>query len=288
MKTYLKDNFEINTDLISVIDELSIWSAPFGVKLLDTINMKSHLNVLDIGFGTGFPLLEIAQRLGPTCNVSGIDPWDEAHERTKLKIEQYGLKNVNLFLGKAEKMPFANNIFDLIVSNNGLNNVENEEKAYRECFRVCNYGGQFVFTFNLPESMIEFYNVFEQVLKNHGKSNEIKAMYEHINHKRKTIEETSRMVKEAGFSISDVKTDSFKWRYTDGTSMLNHFFIRLAFLDAWKEIIKPSDKEIIFDEIENILNKIANEKGEFSMTIPYAVFNCRKLNLDKNIKYKNL
>ena len=48
--------------MVSVIDDMPLWSAPFGFMLLDRIPFEPGMTVLDVGFGTGFPLLEIAQR----------------------------------------------------------------------------------------------------------------------------------------------------------------------------------------------------------------------------------
>jgi hypothetical protein len=76
MKSYLSSNFNLN-ELIDVFDELSFWSAPFGLKLLENINYKQNITALDIGFGAGFPLTEIAMRLGNSSTVYGIDPWKE-------------------------------------------------------------------------------------------------------------------------------------------------------------------------------------------------------------------
>lgn len=42
-------------DFASTWDELPLWSAPFGIKILDLIDYKKNINVLDIGCGTGFP-----------------------------------------------------------------------------------------------------------------------------------------------------------------------------------------------------------------------------------------
>jgi ubiquinone/menaquinone biosynthesis C-methylase UbiE len=55
-------------------DELPLWSAPFGLLLLKHLPLRPHLTVLDVGCDTGFPLLELAQRLGATCRVHGVDP----------------------------------------------------------------------------------------------------------------------------------------------------------------------------------------------------------------------
>ncbi|MBI4645320.1 MAG: hypothetical protein HY738_01700, partial [Bacteroidia bacterium] len=61
MKNFLKTKFDINNDdFVSVYDELPFWSAPFGLKLLDLINYRKNITALYVGFGTGFPILEVA------------------------------------------------------------------------------------------------------------------------------------------------------------------------------------------------------------------------------------
>ena len=67
-------------------DEFPFWSAPFGIKLLDMINYRRGITALDIGFGTGFPLVELAMRLGPTCTVRGIDPSTDVIPLVEKKI----------------------------------------------------------------------------------------------------------------------------------------------------------------------------------------------------------
>ena len=87
MKEYLEHSFNPDdSEFVSAIDELPLWSAPFGLKLLDTIELHPDNNALDIGCGLGFPLLEVSQRLGNSSRVYGIDPWERALERINLKI----------------------------------------------------------------------------------------------------------------------------------------------------------------------------------------------------------
>ena len=97
MTIFNKSNFDLNDkDTVSIIDELPLWSAPFGLKLLDAIKLRPNITALDIGFGLGFPLLEVAQRLGNSSKVYGIDPWKAAIERTQTKINILGLTNIEL------------------------------------------------------------------------------------------------------------------------------------------------------------------------------------------------
>jgi ubiquinone/menaquinone biosynthesis C-methylase UbiE len=44
------------------------------------VELRTGLTVLDVGCGTGFPLLELAERLGPDARLHGVDPWVPAME----------------------------------------------------------------------------------------------------------------------------------------------------------------------------------------------------------------
>lgn len=107
--------YHSDPDLGSCIDELSLWSEPFGLKLLDTAEMKPFINVLDIGPGSGFPMFEITWRLGYTSLVYGIDHCDAANERARQKIAYFKLANAVVRQAAAEATPFHNTYFDLIV-----------------------------------------------------------------------------------------------------------------------------------------------------------------------------
>ena len=277
MKNYLHHTFSTaDKELISVIDELPLWSAPFGMKLLDTINLKKAITVLDVGCGLGFPMIEMAQRLGTSSKVIGIDPWREAIERCEQKIRKYNITNAKVIEGLAERMPFENSYFDLIVSNNGINNVQDMKKSLAECWRVSKPGAQFAITMNLGETMIEFYDVFEEVLKTEGLGDEILKMKNQIYDKRKPLEEVKTLLINSGFKIVRIDNDSFSMNFLDGTTMFNHSLIKYWFLGGWKDILKANDLEEVFEQTENKLNKMALQNGEIRLTIPFVTIDCIK------------
>lgn len=277
-KNYLDENFDLSDSaLTSSWDEVGLWSSYFGAVLLDAVEFCREAEILDIGCGTGFPLLEIAQRFGPSSHITGIDPWKAAANRLNYKAEAMGVTNYKLLVQQAEALPFSNDFFDLIISNVGINNVENPGKVVAECFRVCKQGGQFVMTTNLPDTMIEFYSIFRDILTQNGMTDAVSLLDKHISAKRMTLQENISLIENGNFTIKDIKEGSFKLRFLDGTAFFNHHFIKLAFLPSWKEIVPAGKLKLIFDIIEKKLNELSKEKGELSLTVPYACFNCRKV-----------
>ena len=275
MKKYLSNDFDL-TAYVNVADECSIWSAPFGLKLLDHIDYKQNISAIDIGFGTGFPLTEIALRLGKSSTVYGIDPWSDAIERAKKKIDYYRITNIKIFEGVAESIPLRNNSVDLIVSNNGINNVSDINQVIKECSRIIKKSGQFIQTMNLDNSMFEFYRQLENILSEMNMRKEISLMRNHIYEKRRPLDEMISMIQGHGFLIKDLEHDQFNYRFSNGTAMLNHYFIRLAFMDSWIKILPENKLEQIFDTIERRLNDQAKILGGIKLTIPYVLINAIK------------
>lgn len=276
MEHYLNASYNLeDPSLISVIDELPIWAAPFGLQLLDSIQMKPCMRVLDIGFGLGFPVLELAMRLGTSSQIYGLDPWRGGIKRAKEKIEKMGLSNVHLIEGVAENLPIDSQVFDLIVSNNGINNVQDIKGTFKECYRVMKPNSQMVFTMNLEETFIEFYEIFRSVLKKQGLENEASKIQAHIYEKRKPLSEIKELLANANLEIADIKYGNFNYRFIDGTAMLNHFFIKLSFLDSWKKITGVHTPKI-FTLLEKEINKKAEKTGNFTMSVPFATIDCRK------------
>ena len=96
MADYLEYKFEDTPQFINTFDELPLWSASFGLLLLKHLELRPNLTVVDVGCGAGFPLMELAQRLGPTSKCYGVDAWTNAANRTRQKIKNYGVDNVEM------------------------------------------------------------------------------------------------------------------------------------------------------------------------------------------------
>jgi len=261
--------------VVSAFDELPLWSAPFGLRLLETVHLAPGLTVLDVGFGTGFPLLELARRLGASARVYGVDPWAAAAARAREKARTYGLGNVVLLRAVAEHLPLATASVDLVLSNNGLNNVQDVAMALAECRRVSRPGAQMVLTQNLPDTMRDFYDVYEGVLRECGLGASLPALRRHILAKRRPLDEVLALVAEAGFEIEKTVERSFSLRFLDGSALFTHFFVRLGFLESWQSVPPPAAWPVVRERLETRLNDIGRCQGGLRLLVPFTCLDCR-------------
>lgn len=273
---YLNKSFNWRIpEIAEYCDELSLWSAPFGLMLLERIPLKPKMKVLDVGFGTGFPLIEIAQRLGSSSTVYGIDMWKAASDRAKRKLNAYKVENVKIIEGDASQMRFKDNFFDMVTANLVINNLEEQDKATGEIYRVLKPGGSFHAASNLIGHMKEFYKIFRQTLTELKMENCLPALKANIEH-RLNAGIITGMLKGAGFKKIKIFESSFNMRFLNGSALLNHSFIILGFIDGWKAVIPDKDKIKFFNYLEHNLNKFAKEKGELKLTIPILYFSAVK------------
>lgn len=112
---------------------------------LEKLNIKKSETVLEIGFGTGHCILSIAQSVGNTGKVYGIDISEGMFNITLARLRDAGLSDrVKLMCGDAVKLPFESNFFDAIFMSFTLELFDTPEipMVLQECQRVLRIGGR--------------------------------------------------------------------------------------------------------------------------------------------------
>jgi arsenite methyltransferase len=120
-------------------------------ELLDQLRLQGDERILDLGCGRGAVLLLAAQHLSSGRAV-GVDLWKSADqsgnsaEATRRNAAAEGVADrVELHTADMTALPFADNSFDLVVSNVAIHNIKGragQDQAIEEAVRVLRPGGR--------------------------------------------------------------------------------------------------------------------------------------------------
>jgi SAM-dependent methyltransferase len=92
--------------------------------------------VLDLGSGAGTDSLIAAQMVGPGGHVTGIDMTPQMLGKARAAAAEMGLGNVEFVEGEAERLPFPDESFDVVVSNGVIDLIPDKDAVFAELNRV--------------------------------------------------------------------------------------------------------------------------------------------------------
>ena len=98
--------------------------------------------VLDLGSGAGTDSLVAAQMVGPEGSVTGIDMTPEMLAKARGAATEMGVSNVEFVEAEAERLPFADGSFDVVISNGVIDLIPDKDAVFSEIMRVLRPGGR--------------------------------------------------------------------------------------------------------------------------------------------------
>jgi len=99
---------------------------------------------VDLGSGRGTDCLRMAQSVGETGFVWGLDISDKMLEKARASAVKLGLSNVRFEKAELEHLPVPDASVDLVISNCVLNHTRDKAAVWREIGRILKDGGRFV------------------------------------------------------------------------------------------------------------------------------------------------
>ncbi len=99
---------------------------------------------VDLGSGRGTDVLRMAESVGETGFVYGIDISDGMLEKARKNAEKFGATNVSFIRCELENLELPDQTADLVISNCTLNHAADKQTVWNEIFRILKKGGRFV------------------------------------------------------------------------------------------------------------------------------------------------
>ena len=175
----LQSTDDLKTSACCDISNMPEWLKPLLANIHDEVLSRYYgcglvcptllegCRVLDLGCGSGRDVYALAQLVGESGHVVGVDMTDEqlavAKQHQAYHIEKFGYDNVTFLHGYIEKLDELDleaNSFDIIVSNCVINLSPDKAAVMASVQRLLKPGGEFYFSDvyadrRIPQSLID-------------------------------------------------------------------------------------------------------------------------------------
>jgi ubiquinone/menaquinone biosynthesis C-methylase UbiE len=198
MTSYSHDTSKLAKDY----DRLSDTQLQSGKGLVERMGLPPGANVLDVGCGTGRLAAWIAERVGPSGQVVGLDPLAE-----RIALARERVPGVRFQVGYAEDLSsFADGSFDGVCMSAVFHWIPDQAKALAESTRVLRPGGKLGFT-TLPKELhaaSTMSKVLGSVFGKPAYHGRLRLEKFALAHQRSTVTEIIAMVLAAGLDLAEL------------------------------------------------------------------------------------
>jgi ubiquinone/menaquinone biosynthesis C-methylase UbiE len=99
---------------------------------------------VDLGSGRGNDVIRLAEDVGETGYVYGIDISEGMVAKAKANLEKFDVENAKILQAELEKLPLEDNSVNLVISNCTINHAADKQAVWNEIFRILKPDGRFV------------------------------------------------------------------------------------------------------------------------------------------------
>lgn len=125
----------LTLDDLSSFDQLHTGGRRATRTLGELAGIEPGMQILDIGCGVGGPARTLAADFG--CHVIGIDITKDYVLAAEMLTEKVGMsKQVTFIEGDALDLQFDDGVFDAVLSQNAIMNIEDKHQLFQEIHRV--------------------------------------------------------------------------------------------------------------------------------------------------------
>lgn len=195
---------------------------PFGIDLVEDARLQAGERVLDVACGTGIIARLAAERVAPTGSVSALDV--NAGMLSVARSLPSALP-IKWYETTAESAPLADDSFDVVFCQLGLQFVADKAAALREMRRVLKPGGRLYVSTPMPNA---FFDVLDREIARHV--SEEASAFVHAVFSLNDPREMRELLSQAGLEALEVHPHrkqlqvpparDFMWQYISCTPLM--------------------------------------------------------------------
>lgn len=233
------------------------WSRPFAEALLDHLDLAPGASMLDVASGDGIPAFYLAEQVGPTGQVLGIDLSEHQVARARA-IQGPHLPWLRFMCLDMRALPTNLPTFDRITGNLSVMFFRpNRFDTVRGLVAHLKPGGQLVLTFPSLGTFDSLWRRIDREMESRGLTTERKKLADYIA-ERPSADEGRRWMETLGLARIRVTEQPLEIATGPGLAFLHHPLLRGGFLDDAYECF---DDPRLADEV---MTSVAEDLSSFT------------------------
>jgi arsenite methyltransferase len=132
---------DINIRYSNLAEESCCLSCGGAINYSNAINGET---CVDLGSGRGTDAIRLAELVGETGFVYGIDISDGMIQKAEATAAKMGIKNIRFIQTQLESIPIPDRTVDLGISNCTINHASDKQTVWNEVYRILKRGGRFI------------------------------------------------------------------------------------------------------------------------------------------------
>lgn len=215
---------------------LPVWAQPFARMLLRGLEIPENSQILDVACGTGYVTVELLRRMERGSRVIAIDAASTMLDVARRKIERMGTRDVFFRTENPEpRLSFADDVYDFLVCNLGLYEMEDPARAVADFARVVRPGGELRCTIPLLGTFQELYDIYREVLIKHDKHDILARVDGHLA-RYATAERCQAWMRAGRLGDTRVDIEEFTMLFKSSREFFFAPVIEFGPLPVWKEL----------------------------------------------------
>ncbi len=225
-----QSSFQVPPQWLCRLPQKDPWSTPFAECLLTQLDTSPGLAVLDVACGDGIPAFVLANQVGPSGRVLGVDCQEAQLVRARA-IQGPFFPWLTFRQGDIRSLPQDFGLFDRITGNLSFMFFRPDRpKALANLIQSLKPGGQLVLTFPSLGTFDSLWKEVEASMVQQGLNQERSAFLEYVA-ERPSAADCHQWLRACGLERVEVKEYPLEVHTGPGDDFLFHPLLRGGFLD---------------------------------------------------------